>query len=75
MVRNQDIKVEFALFGDILQMYKRLLPAGTLDNDRYWEQVVSEISAMMKKYPGLLAKDLAMSVLRDLERRAREYEN
>ena len=75
MVRNQDIKVEFALFGDIWQLYKCLLPARPLDDEKYWEQATAEILTLMKKYPGQLAKDLSMAILGDLERRAREYEN
>ena len=75
MVENSDIRLEFNLFADIWTTYKSLLPVGLRDDEAYWQQAVRDISAVMDKYPGQLAKDLALAILGDLERRCAEIED
>lgn len=75
MVRNSDIRLEFNLFADIWMTYKSLLPVGLRDDEAYWDKAVKDTSAIMDKYPGQLAKDLALAILGDLERRCVEIED
>lgn len=75
MVRNDEIKREYNLFSDIWIVYKTLLPVMKRDDVAYWDKVTADIAAIMKKYPGPFAKDLALAVLGDLERRCAENED
>lgn len=75
MVRNEEIKQEFALFADVWNTYKLLLPVRPRNDTRYWGEAVEAVSKIMRKYPGQFAKDLSLAVLGDLERRSKENEN
>lgn len=75
MVRNEDIKQEFDLFGDIWKMFKTLLPAGGKDDIEYWDQVNQKVIEIMQQYPGEFGKALSFAVLDELDRRSKENEN
>lgn len=75
MVGNGDIKREFNMFSDIWNAYKTLLPVGKSNDEAYWDKVTVDISTIMEKYPGPFAKELALAVLGDLERRCAENED
>lgn len=75
MVRNEDIRREFNMFSDIWKVYKTLLPVGTADDEKYWDEVLNAVSEIMKKYPGKFTEDLLLAVVSDLERRCAENED
>lgn len=75
MVRNSDIETEFHLFSEVWKVYKRLLPVKPRHDEPYWTEVTEAVCGIMSSYPGQLAKDLALAVLNDLERRCMENEN
>lgn len=75
MVKNADVQQEFDMFADVWKIYKSLLPVQGRHDEAYWDDVERSISGIMQKYPGQFAKDIALAVLGDLERRCKENEN
>lgn len=75
MLKNEDMKQEFALFGDVWKMLKALLPVGTKDDTDYWDEAVRQVTEIRHKYPGEFGKALAFSVLDELERRCKVNED
>jgi len=75
MVRNEDIKQEFDLFGDIWKMFKSLLPVGAKHDVEYWDQVNKKVIEIMHQYPGEFGKALSFAVLDELDRRCNADEN
>jgi len=75
MVKNEDIKQEFELFGDIWRIFKGLLPVGDKNDIEYWDTANQAVIEIMHKYPGEFGKALALAVLDELERRCKKDEN
>lgn len=75
MVKNADVQQEFDMFADVWKIYKSLLPVQSRHDEAYWDNVERSISGIMQKYPGQFAKDIALAVLGDLERRCKENED
>ena len=75
MVKNSEIQQEFDMFADVWKIYKSLLPVQGRHDEAYWDNAVRSISGIIQKYPGQFAKDIALAVLGDLERRCKENEN
>jgi len=75
MVKNEEIKQEFALFGAVWKMLKSLLPVGGRHDVEYWDRVNQEVIEIMHQYPGEFGKALALAVLDELERRMKANEN
>lgn len=75
MVKNADVQQEFDMFADVWKIYKSLLPVLGRHDEVYWDNVERSISWIIQKYPGQFAKDIALAVLGDLERRCKENEN
>jgi hypothetical protein len=69
MATKEDMKTEFSLFSEVWTFYKKYY--GTKrDDDQHWEQAVKEADAITAKYDSVLARDLILAVLSDLEARA-----
>lgn len=75
MVKNEDVRQEFDLFGDIWKMFKSLLPVGNKDDVGYWDKAIDYTTGIMQQYPGEFGKALAFAVLDELDRRSRENED
>lgn len=75
MVKNAEVQQEFDMFAEVWKVYKALLPVQGRHDKEYWDNVTDSISEIMRKYPGQFAKDIALAVLGDLERRCMENEN
>lgn len=69
--------VYWALYSDIWNFHKKF--ADVREDDKYWEQVVSEAGELYKKYEkqseGEFAKQLVLNVLDELERIFRRNQN
>lgn len=74
MVKNEDVKQEFDLFGDIWKMFKSLLPVGAPDDDKYWDNALKQVNAIRHRHPGAFGDALALAVLDELDRRCRKGE-
>ncbi len=62
--------VYWEIYADVFAFHKKF--AEVREDDSYWEQVISEINTLCKKYEGVaeaeFAKQLALTVLDELER-------
>lgn len=75
MVKNSEVQQEFDMFAEVWKIYKSLLPVQDRHDEIYWDNVQKCISGFMRKYQGQFAKDIALAVLGDLERRCKENED
>lgn len=66
-VENNDIKMEFAMFGDIFKFYKKYYHPE--DDQKYWSDVVEATTELEKKYPGQLCIDLTRAIWDEFCRR------
>ncbi len=71
MVRKADIPREAALFTDLWELYKHLLPVGKRDDETYWERAVETVQEFIRSHETEFARDMALAVLGDMERRCR----
>lgn len=67
MASNDELKRKYDMFTDCWRLFKKY--ADVQDNDEYWEAVVSESSAISKKYNECkFIRNLVLAVITELER-------
>ncbi len=71
MVRKADIPTEAAIFTDLWELYKSLLPVGEKDDTSYWDRAVESVQEFIRSHETEFARDMALTVLGDIERRCR----
>lgn len=60
--------IEWAMFGEYWKMCQKLWVVE--DNNEYWDTVIKETGDFARKYESVsLAKDLAMSLVADLDKK------
>lgn len=69
MATNEQIKTEFAYFGEVWTFFKKYYYVE--NTDAFWESIVAETAAIHQKYPYPLCKDLVFAVLNELERKSK----
>lgn len=70
MATKEQMKTEFAYFGEVWTFFKKYYDVQQ-ENDDYWAAVVEEASAINQKYNCELCKDLILAVLYELERKGK----
>ena len=70
MATKEQMKTEFAYFGEVWTFFKKYYDVQQ-ENDDYWAAVVEEASAINQKYNCELCKDLMLAVLDELERKGK----
>lgn len=68
MATNEQMKLEFAYFGEIWVFFKKHYEIKQSDD---WEVVMADAAAINQKYHCPLCKDLILAVLDELERKNR----
>lgn len=72
MATNEQMKTEFAFFGEVWTFFKKYyFPR---PDDSYWENLVSESTKINEKYSCPLCCDLLIAVTKELQRRAEKKE-
>lgn len=69
MATNEQMKMEFALFGEIWTFFKKHYHVR--QDDEFWETAIAECSAINDKYNCELCKDLLVAVMNELDRKGR----
>lgn len=69
MATNEEMKLEFSLFGDVWRLYKRYYHIPPLGQQGYWQALMDDIDTLNHKYNNTLCRDLLIVVLDDLERK------
>ena len=70
MATKEQMKTEFAYFGEVWTFFKKYYDVQQ-ENDDYWAAVVEEASAINQKYNCELCKDLILAVVDELERKGK----
>ena len=70
MATKEQMKTEFAYFGEVWTFFKKYYDVQQ-ENDDYWAAVVEEASAINQKYNCELCKDLILAVIDELERKGK----
>ena len=65
------IKDEFNMFSAVWKYYKAMLPVQCNADDEYWGKVVEEADEVCKKYPTKLCRAFMMTILSEMERKAK----
>lgn len=69
MATKEDMKTEFAYFGEAWNFFKKFYD--TSDEDAYWDAVVQEGGAIILKYDCPLCKAVILAIIDELERKHR----
>ncbi len=69
MATNEQMKEEFAFFGEVWTFFKKYYDAK--QDDEYWEKLVEEAAYINQKYQSELCKDLIFVVIAELERKSK----
>ena len=75
MVTNQEVQSEFDMFAAVWKYYKKMLPVHSGQDDKYWQEVISEAEVLTKEYPTKLCKAIVMDIMGELERKAKIYDS
>ena len=73
MATNEQMKMEFAYFGEVWTFFKKYYEVE--QSDEFWESVIAEAAAINQKYQCPLCKDLILAVLNELERKSKMPQN
>jgi hypothetical protein len=68
-VNNKDIPVDFNMFGDLWNLYKKYYHPE--DNDQYWQNIRTDFIDLSKKYGTKFSEELGQVVICELERKAK----
>lgn len=69
MATNEQMKTEFAFFGEVWTFFKKYYEVR--QSDEYWEAVIGQLNEIYKKYHCELCKALLLAVLDELDRKSR----
>lgn len=69
MATNEEMKIEYDIFGDIWKLFKKYYHAD--QSAEYWDNLLAESSALQAKYKSTLCKDLILAVIDDSDRRSK----
>ena len=63
--------IEFQIFTDVLNFFKRYYQFR--DDDNFWNRVIEESNQIAKKYDNKFANDLLISVIKEMERKLKNW--
>lgn len=69
MATNEQMQTEFSFFGEAWQLFKKYYDVQ--QSDEYWENLLSEASEIDKRHNSQLCRDIIISILNELDFRAR----
>lgn len=69
MATNEEMRTEFAYFGEVWRLFKEYYYAK--QEDSYWENLVEDAGKINQKYNCELCKDLILAVINELERKGK----
>lgn len=71
MATNEQMKTEFALFGEVWTLFKKYFDIQQSEDAR-WDVLLEESAAISQKYQNSpLSRDLLMTIMGELERRSK----
>lgn len=63
--------IEFQIFTDVWNFFKRYYQVR--DDDNFWNRVIEESNQIAKKYDNKFANDLLISVIKEMERKLKNW--
>lgn len=69
VVSNKEIPEDFNMFGELWNLYKKYYHPE--DNDQYWKNIRNDFIGLSKKFGTRFSEELGLTVMGELERKAR----
>lgn len=67
MATKEQMKEEFAYFGEAWNFFKRFYEVQ--EDDSFWDSVVEEAGAIIRRYDSTLCKMVVLAIVDELERK------
>ncbi len=70
MTTNEEIRLDYQLFSDVWRLFKTYYDVPSLGQQSYWKALMDDIDILNHKYNNILCRDLLITVVDELERKA-----